>query len=215
MTDRRIGIDFDNTLVLYDQVFRRCGVRRGLLPDGFSGDKNAVRSAIRARPEGERQWTALQAEVYGARMEEAEMAAGAAAALASLKQAGARIFIVSHKTRFAAADPATDLRAAAWRWLDGSRLLDSDGGPIRREDVFFEETRAAKLARIGTTGCESFLDDLEEVFTEPGFPAAVARCLLVLDSGRNPDGPFQVMRSWADFAAVSAEASLPRPARHG
>jgi hypothetical protein len=63
MTDRRIGIDFDNTLVLYDLVFKNCGIARGLLPADFHGDKNAVRAAIRALPDGERQWTALQAEV--------------------------------------------------------------------------------------------------------------------------------------------------------
>jgi hypothetical protein len=199
MTERHIGVDFDNTLVLYDLVFRDCGILRGLLPADFRGDKDAARTAIRALPDGERQWTALQAEVYGTRMWAAGIAPGALPALTALRDAGWRISIVSHKTRFAAADPHADLREAAWRWIDASGILASAGGPIGREDVFFEDTRAAKIARICALRCQSFIDDLAEVFEEPDFPADVARYLLVLDAQRKPQGRFDVVRSWAEF----------------
>jgi hypothetical protein len=215
MTDRRIGIDFDNTLVLYDLVFRNCSIERGLLPPGFSGDKDAVRTAIRGLDDGERRWTALQAEIYGPRMAEAELAPGARPVLAALQQAGWRIFIVSHKTHFAAADPETDLRAAAWRWLSDSGLLASAGGPISRDDIFFEETRAAKIERIRTLDCVAFLDDLVEVFAEADFPG-IARYLLVLDTDREPAGDFTVTRSWAEFGAkISAEHGRGSRVRHG
>jgi hypothetical protein len=209
MSDRRIGIDFDNTLVLYDLVFRNCGIDRGLLPQGFRGDKDAVRSAIRALDGGERQWTALQAEVYGLRMGAAEMAPGACTVLKDLRRAGWRISIVSHKTQFAAAEPGTDLRSAAWRWLETSGLLTESAGPIDRADVFFEETRAAKIARIRALGCRGFIDDLAEVFEEPDFPADIARYLLVLDAARVPTGPFEIVRSWAAFGARLAGPSAP------
>lgn len=210
MTDRRIGIDFDNTLVLYDLVFRNCGIERGLLPRDFRGDKDAVRSAIRALDGGERQWTALQAEVYGLRMAAAEMAPGALTVLKGLRRAGWQISIVSHKTQFAAAEPGVDLRAAAWRWLETSGLLTDAVGPIDRAHVFFEDTRAAKIARIRALGCMAFIDDLAEVFEEPDFPADIARYLLVLDAARSPQGEFEIMRSWAAFGA-RLEA-LPTPA---
>ncbi|HWA44559.1 MAG TPA: hypothetical protein VHA10_15190 [Hypericibacter adhaerens] len=217
MTDRRIGIDFDNTLVLYDLVFRNCGIRRGLLPPDFRGDKDAARTAIRALDDGERRWTALQAEVYGPHMAGAEMAPGALPVLAALRHAGWRIAIVSHKTQFAAADPGTDLRAAAWRWLEASALLQSAGGPIRKDDVFFEETRAAKIARIRALDCDGFIDDLAEVFLEPDFPAHVARYLLVPDARRTPQGPFDVVRSWAEFGVRldSLPARATMRSRHG
>jgi hypothetical protein len=212
MTDRRIGIDFDNTLVLYDLVFRNCAVERGLLPPDFRGDKDAVRGAIRALDGGEQAWTALQAEVYGRRMDAAEMAPGALAVLEGLRHAGWQIFIVSHKTQFAAADPSTDLRVAAWRWIETSGLLTEVGGAIHRADVFFEDSRAAKIARIRALGCLGFIDDLVEVFEEPDFPTDIARCLLVLDAARVPDGRFEIVRSWDAFgarlAAPSAAAAL-------
>jgi hypothetical protein len=213
MTDRRIGIDFDNTLVLYDIVFRNCAVERGLLPRDFRGDKDAVRGAIRALDGGEREWTALQAEVYGPCMDAAELAPGALTALEGLRRAGWQISIVSHKTQFAAADPSIDLRLAAWRWLETSGLLTELGGPIHRADVFFEDTRAAKIVRIRALGCLGFIDDLVEVFEEPDFPTDIARYLLVLDAARVPNGRFEIVRSWAAFCARLAGPSAPAALR--
>jgi hypothetical protein len=197
MTDRRIGIDFDNTLALYDLAFRKYGVQRRLLPADFSGDKNAARATIRSGAGGEAAWTALQADVYGPGMAYAEIAPGAAETLGRIRAAGSRIFVVSHKTVHAAADPdGVNLREAAWRWLEESGLLR---GPIDRADVFFESTRAEKIARIARLGCHMFLDDLEEVFHDPAFPADIERHLLVLDPTRDCEGPFRVARSWREF----------------
>ncbi len=43
----KVGIDFDNTLVSYDDVFLRAAIERELLPQHFTGDKTAVRDSIR------------------------------------------------------------------------------------------------------------------------------------------------------------------------
>lgn len=213
MNDRRIGIDFDNTLVLYDLVFRNSGIKRGLLPPDFHGDKDAARSAIRALPEGERHWTALQAEVYGPQMAAAELAPDAQRVLSALHDAGWRLSVVSHKSRFAAADPSTDLRTAAWRWLEASGLLASSGGPLQEQDIFFEETRAAKIARIRALACQAFIDDLAEVFLEPDFPTDIARYLLVLDPQRMPQGPFEIVRGWVEFGTRLQPTAMQ--SRHG
>ena len=215
MTDRRIGIDFDNTLVLYDLLFRNCGIRRGLLPPDFHGDKDAVRSAIRALTDGEEHWTMLQAEVYGPQMAAAEIAPDAQRVLASLRHAGWQISIVSHKSRVAAADPNTDLRAAAWAWLEASGLLAASGGPLQKQDVFFEDTRLAKIARIRALGCQAFIDDLAEVFLEPDFPTDIARYLLVPNRQRMPQGPFEIVRSWVEFGARLQPAPVAMQSRHG
>jgi hypothetical protein len=46
-----IGIDFDNTLVVYDQVFLAQALRGKLLGAEFRGGKQAVRDAIRLLPQ--------------------------------------------------------------------------------------------------------------------------------------------------------------------
>lgn len=196
----RIGIDFDNTLIRYDRVFVAVGQARGLLPEGFRGDKTAVRAHVRARPGGAAQWTALQAAVYGPGVADATLADGALAFLGMCRRTGTPAAIVSHKTEYAAADPEINLRDSARAWIARHRLTDPDIGGVEPGAVYFEDTRAAKIARIAQWGCTHFIDDLEEVFLEPDFPAGIRRYLLLPDTGTMPQGPFMAVRSWSEIA---------------
>ena len=56
---RRIGLDFDNTIICYDNVFLSSAKERGLLRSDFSGAKQQVRDAIRMLPDGEIAWQTL------------------------------------------------------------------------------------------------------------------------------------------------------------
>ncbi len=49
----RIGIDFDNTVIAYDQVFCATAKLDGLISADFAGGKQAVRDCIRSLPDGE------------------------------------------------------------------------------------------------------------------------------------------------------------------
>ena len=202
----RVGIDFDNTLVSYDDVFLKAASERKLLPRPFSGDKKDVRDAIR-RNAGEAEWTKLQAEVYGRRMAEARMIEGAKEFVVACRQRGAQVQIVSHKTRHAAADPGgADLHAVALAWMEDNGFFEKDGLGLRREDVFFEPTREAKCRRIESLGCGYFIDDLEEVFREPNFPAGVRCFLLHRSESPFPSGPFTAFANWSAIT----ESVFPR-----
>ena len=170
----RIGIDFDNTIVGYDEVMRRIALERGLI-DGGERSKRAVRDRIRQLPGGEIEWQKLQALAYGPRMGEAVLLEGADEFIRRCRGAGMDVFIVSHKTLFANYDDTrTDLRAAAMAWMTARRFFEPDGLGLRCGDVYFEPTRAAKIARIEQIGCSHFIDDLVEVFLEPSFPSGVS-----------------------------------------
>jgi hypothetical protein len=43
-----IGIDFDNTIVCYDEVFGRVAVEQGLVPPHAATSKTAIRDHLRA-----------------------------------------------------------------------------------------------------------------------------------------------------------------------
>jgi len=164
----RVGLDFDNTIAGYDAVFAGLAQERGLV--GHALPKRALRETLRARgPAGEHAWTALQAAAYGPRMIEATPTDGCAEFLAECRNRGIALFIVSHKTRHAAADPCVDLHAAARAWMAANRIYDT----VPPERVFFEATRQAKIERIASLGCSHFVDDLIEVFDHPLFPSAV------------------------------------------
>jgi len=192
----KVGIDFDNTLVSYDDVFLKTASERHLLPQPFSGSKKDVRDSIRASA-GEAEWTKLQAEVYGRRMAEASMIEGANEFVAACRESGAAVHIVSHKTRYAAADPGgADLHVVALSWMEANGFFSKAGLGLRREDVFFEPTREAKCRRVGSLGCNYFIDDLEEVFREPSFPPGVHCFLLHRGDGPSPSGPFTAFANW-------------------
>jgi hypothetical protein len=202
----RIGIDFDNTLVSYDNVFLRAAIDRKLLPEHFIGDKTEVRDSIRSRV-GDEQWAMLQAEVYGRRMAEAVMVEGARGFVAACRYNNATVFIVSHKTRIAAADPGgADLHIAAMAWMERNGFFRPEGLKFDSGDVFFEPTREAKCRRIAALECSHFIDDLEEVFREPSFPPGVERLLLYRGQGKLPQGPFTAFADWG----VITKAVFPR-----
>jgi hypothetical protein len=172
----RIGLDFDNTLIDYDRVFVEAARERGLVPRDFAGSKRAVRDAIRLLPDGELTWQRLQGHVYGAGIDGAVPVPGSQGFLQRCARERVGVFIVSHKTQFGHYDPArVDLRAAARRWMTAQGFVGHGGLPA--DHVYFEDDRAHKLARIAALGCSHFVDDLEEVFDDPNFPAGVRRIL--------------------------------------
>jgi hypothetical protein len=201
VTSITLGLDFDNTIVLYDSVFRELATEAGLLPTGFVGGKRAVRDHIRTLPDGEVSWTRLQAQVYGPGIARAEPAPGLVTFLNRCRVAGIEPAIVSHKTRFAAADPGgTDLRQAAQAWITAHGLTDPTCGGIAAQNIFFESTRAEKINRICALGCTHFVDDLDEVFREPAFPHHVQAYLYAPADMDPPVGPWRSIRSWGEVA---------------
>ena len=109
-----IGIDFDNTIVTYDEVFCAMAKRCGLIDPAFVGSKQAVRDAIRLLPDGELAWQRLQGQVYSKGLADANMVRGFEAFLRRCRAEGCAVMIVSHKTEFGHYDPdRINLREAA------------------------------------------------------------------------------------------------------
>ncbi|HEV8022116.1 MAG TPA: hypothetical protein VGP41_12670 [Candidatus Lustribacter sp.] len=186
----RIGLDLDNTLINYDRLFFEVATARGLIPAGFTGTKRDIRDHVRLLPgvDGEIEWQRLQAEVYGPAIAGATAADGALDFIARARARGAELTIVSHKTEFSnLGTERVSLRAAARGWLLAAGMLGADAVP--ESNLYFEDTREAKIARIVALRCTHFIDDLEEVFDDPAFPPHVQRLLFstsaeVPDSGR-------------------------------
>ena len=192
-----VGIDFDNTLVTYDALIVDVALERGLIAAGADRGKRSVRDEIRRLPDGEIEWQKLQGVIYGPRMGQAALMPGAGEFIRQCRQRNWPLYIVSHKTEFAGYDDTrTNLRYAALEWMRAQGFFDSNGLGFLRDQVFFESTRDAKIARIRALGCTHFIDDLEEVFNEPCFPKGVQSFLLHRGEGEKPHGPFTAMTGW-------------------
>ncbi len=195
----RLGIDLDNTIIDYARAFPEAVGAAGIAGIPLDAGKTVLRDALRARPDGERDWMRVQALTYGTLIDRAEPYPGVEAFFARARERGTRLAIVSQKTAFAAAAPeGPNLRDCASAWL-GARGLVRDGEPA----VYYEATREAKCARIATLGLTHFIDDLVEVFADPAFPGNCARWLFAPD-GAPADAPAdRVFGSWADLAAAT------------
>jgi hypothetical protein len=173
----RIGLDLDNTLIGYDEAFAKVAAELGFIESGWSGNKSELRSLLRARAGGEQDWQRVQGQVYGPRLSLARPLPGADNFILRARAAGHGLVIVSHKTRLGHFDPsASDLRAAALDWLGAWGCFDRLG--FERGDVWFEDDRDAKIARITALTLDLFIDDLPEVIHHPGFPASTRGIVL-------------------------------------
>ncbi len=174
-----IGIDFDNTIINYDDVLFRLAVRAGFIAPNTRKSKKFIRDTIRTLPNGEIEWQKIQAVMYGPAIGEAVLNDGVADFIRACRDRRLPVFIVSHKTPFSnlLGPSAVNFRDAARAWMIQHGFFRSNGLGLTQDQVFFEATRQAKVARIAALGCTHFIDDLEETFLEPDFPSGVARIL--------------------------------------
>jgi len=171
----RIGLDFDNTIVNYDNIFHTVALEQAVIPKDLPANKLAIRDYLRSIDQ-EEVWTEMQGTVYGARMNEAEAYPGVLEFIKQAKVAGHTLAIVSHKTKTTFRGPQYDLHAAARGWIE--RYLVEEGVSLIPENqIYFELTRDEKLARIADFGCEVFIDDLPEVLLAATFPTTTQRIL--------------------------------------
>jgi hypothetical protein len=192
-----IGIDFDNTIIGYDDVFLAIARERGLVDPCFRGRKQAIRDAIRLLSEGELAWQKLQGEVYGAAIGGASLFDGVDGFLRRCRREQCRVVIVSHKTEFGHHDPRRiNLREAALGWMTQQGFFHEHGYGLEVESVIFEDTRADKLTRIASLNCTHFIDDLVEVLSDPGFPNGVNRILFSETEAAPAQAPYVTCRSW-------------------
>lgn len=178
-----MGIDLDNTLISYDELFCKVAEEEGLLETSsndpsISLGKTQIRQAVQSLHNGEYHWQKLQGLVYGKRIGEATLVPGVNNFLLKCLHNEIPIYIVSHKTKTAHHDPTKlDLHRAAMQWMSENRFFIEEGFGLNQTQVFFEETRLGKLKRIGKLQCTHFIDDLEEVFSNVDFPQNVTKIL--------------------------------------
>jgi hypothetical protein len=190
----KIGVDFDNTLIRYDEVFRDLAAERGWIGKTSAASKDAVKKRLLSEDGHDRRWQALQAQAYGSKISKARAFPGFAEFLRAATLRGDEVFIVSHKSERSHFDPSVKLRAAALGWLKNSRII-ANGHPdprrIPADRVIFASTRDEKVAAIKRLGLDLFVDDLTEVLEHPAFPE------------RTLGVHFKAGKSWESFTRLA------------
>ena len=137
----------------------------------------------------------MQALIYGPKIFEAKLVDGVLNFFKKCVVNNISLYIVSHKTNFAAMDETgINLRAAAFSWMNKNGILNF----IKKENIFFETTRIQKIKRIKDLGCEVFIDDLEEIFIEKSFPQNIQKILYSPSPPKN-NTMMKLAQSWSEI----------------
>jgi hypothetical protein len=196
-----LAVDFDNTIVSYDELIYRVAVDMELLPKGHVLNKEEARRLIRLQADGELAWQRIQAAIYGPRIAEAQLIDGVVPFFQQCKARGIPVYVVSHKTEYASQDETrTDLRSAAVGWMKGHGFFEESGLGLSPSNVYFEDTRSKKVERVMSLGCSHLIDDLEETFLEESFPADVEKLLYSPHAAHSSIPGVRTVSSWEDIA---------------
>lgn len=193
-----IGIDFDNTIVCFDTLFHRAAVEKSLVPRDLPTSKTSVRDYLR-REGREPAWTELQGYVYGVMIQEAPAFPGVLEFVSACRGAGWTPCVISHKTRHPFLGPRYDLHDAARRWLESQGFHRNGLEPGR---VHLELTKEEKLRRIGSEGCQWFIDDLPEFLAEAGFPGSAKAILFDPNDEYPSHSRTSRARTWMDIGKM-------------
>jgi len=200
MIAKVLGVDFDNTIVCYDEMFYRVAVERKLIPATLPPTKEHVRDYLR-RVGREDDWTEMQGYVYGSRMADVKPFPGTMECITAAVKVGIDVAIISHKTRTPYLGHPYDLHAAARGWMQQQGFFDPGRIGMKDEQVFLLETKQMKLEQISRCGCKWFIDDLPEFFLEGNFPDNVERLLFDPANSFTVDSAVPIRRfdSWTDI----------------
>lgn len=196
-----LGVDFDNTIIRYDDLFHRVAKEEELITDAISKEKNAVRDHLRSNGQEEK-WTRLQGVVYGRRIIEAEPFYGMRDTLRLISAKGFPIYIISHKTRIPYLGDPCDLHQAALNWLSIQGFHSGPNPICKRNNIIFEETKTGKINRIISQGCTHYVDDLPEILE--ALPSYITKILFAPynKSINCPSEDCITMRNWTELPSI-------------
>ena len=187
-----IGIDFDNTIIKYDNVFGQVAYKKKIINDVNLKTKNQVKNFLISVGR-EKDWTKLQGIVYGSHIMEAKPYEGFLLILRNLLKSNHTIKIISHKTKYPFIGPQVNLRDSAMLWLKNNNIVGVGAGKIPKNEVFFCDTINTKIKMIQNQKCETFIDDLGVVLD--GIDPKLNRILFAPDSEKT-NSNFLVLTNW-------------------
>ena len=168
-----IGIDLDNTIICYDNCFKKAQGILGI-KSSLKSSKEQVKKKILKKKNGIETWKKIQSLSYGALIDNAQIFDGFIEFLNICKMRKVKLFIISHKTKQPHYFKSnTSLRKLALNWINKKINYDENFF----ENIYFESTQESKIKRIKKLDLDYFIDDLEEIFNNKIFPNKIKKIL--------------------------------------
>ena len=164
----KIGIDFDNTIVKYDEIFVKAAKEKNFVSSTWLGNKETLKQKLNGK---KNQWEKIQGIVYGPSMRNAICFPGLKKFLIKTNFSGHQVFIISHKTIYGHFDKTkTRLRDQALLWLEQEDFFNSEFISLKKENIFFCDDRERKIKKINELNLDFMIDDLDEIFENNALP---------------------------------------------
>lgn len=196
-----IGLDFDNTLACYNDVFSSEAKIKGIVNKEWKGSKQELKLFLYNLEDGQTTWQKLQGQVYGPSMQKATLFPGVARFLLRCKLEGHTVYIVSHKTKYGHFDKTkTLLRDVSLKWMDYQGFFQNNLYGINKKNIFFANTQREKVSKIISLNLDVFVDDLEEIFLHHDFPE-IKKILFSRSSSNQSNA--ELFNNWADIEKAS------------
>lgn len=194
-----LGIDFDNTIISYDELFWKVAVDKTLIPKEIKAEKNAVRDYLRSINR-ENEWTLLQGDIYGKFILDAPPYPNMLNSLRALSRIKIPLTIISHKTKAPIKGEQFNLHGAAKEWMKKNGIHGSPGAAIQNDHVFFELSKEEKCNRIIKEGCTHFIDDLPDVLNM--LPKNIIKVYFDPHGHFLNDNQFIKMKCWGELQTL-------------
>ena len=197
MNNIHLGIDFDNTIVLYDQIFFDLAFKKKYIDDQTLPTKKHIREKM-IKNKLEEKFTEMQGEIYGKLIAKSKVQEGIISSLRNLLSSGVKISIVSHKTKYPIKGYKYNLHDAALMWLEKNKFFDEKYIGLKRENIYFEATIEEKVKRIKTIRCTHYIDDLEKILNR--LDDKIIKILFSKEEiNRKIGSPYKILNNWNEL----------------
>ena len=193
-----IGLDFDNTIVDYRNVYTSLAKKFNVPASGVI-NKNLIKNFI-ITEFGEPQWTKLQGEIYGPLMKLANLSVGFENFIINiLNKKSVKVSIISHRTKTPDSGDNYNLHEFAQDWLK-KNLSQS---VLSKINIYFLETIEKKIDQINASKVDYFVDDLEKILTHPNLSKEIKKIFYTPDKNEAPsNGKIVTIHNWPDLEKI-------------
>jgi hypothetical protein len=165
MTQLKIGIDLDNTIINYQNSFKKFLKEKNI--DSKSIDKKKIKFISNSNSKI-KNWTQTQEEIYGKYIFFAKPFKYFKDFEKFALKNKIKLFIVSHKTKFSQFSQKYNLHLQSNKWIENN---------IRKEiyKIYYVRTVNQKVKKITDLNPAYFIDDLVKIFNHKNFPKKVKK----------------------------------------
>ena len=199
MKKEKIGIDLDNTIINYDKTFFKIALKEKLITKNLYQDKEKIRNYVLSK-KGLDKWRKLQSIVYSNHLHDAKIQNGFIKFLKLIQKKNYDYCIISHKTKYPYFGKKIDLQKSSKEWINKNICNQANIKKLKKNQIFFENTKEKKIKRILKEKCNYFIDDLPSILEK--LPLNVKKILIDPKSINKKSVQYLKLKKWIEISKV-------------